>query len=351
MKSLTLKNLYSLVFVIVLFVFMTPGCNRHGNRDKSADAVDTLLSGTDTKRVLREATFLPYWVTTAQFAGYYVAKEKGIYKKYGIDMKIIPYKPFVTSSDLISKGKVDFTALWLSNAIEMKAEGADIVNIAQVSSRSSAMLLTKKSSGINSIESMNGKRAGIWSGYELQPKALFKKYKVNVNIIPIGSSNNLFLMGGVDIINANWFDEYHSIINSGYDPEELNIFFYADYGFNFLEDGIYCLTDKLKKDPQLCADFLKATLDGWRYAFAHPDEAVDIVLKYAKEENMAMNKVHQRWMLDRYRDLYLPEGKTEFNNSLSMEDYLFVANVLKDDKLIDKIPEYSQFYQPIIKNR
>ena len=81
----------------------------------------------------------------------------GIYEKYGIKIKIIPYKPFITSSDLISKGEADFAALWLVNAIGLKAKGADIVNIAQLSSRSSAMLITKKSSGIDSIQDMTHK--------------------------------------------------------------------------------------------------------------------------------------------------------------------------------------------------
>ncbi|NLF41380.1 MAG: ABC transporter substrate-binding protein, partial [Bacteroidales bacterium] len=190
----------------------------------------------------RNVTFLPYWVANAQFAGYYVAKEKGIYKKYGININIIPNVPFVTSTDLIKEGKVDFAALWLVNAVELKAKGVDIVNITQPSSRSSAMLITKKKSGINTLQDMNGKRAGIWTGFELQPKALFNKYNLDVEVVPIGSSNNLFLMDGVEIVIANWFDEYHSIINSGYDPDELNVFFFSDYGLNFLEDGIYCLS-------------------------------------------------------------------------------------------------------------
>ena len=259
--------------------------------------------------------------------------------------------PYTTlfRSDLIAEGKADFAALWLVNAIELKAKGADIVNIIQPSSHSSAMLITKKKSQINTITEMNGKRAGIWIGYELQPKTLFNKYGLDVDIVPIGNSNNLFLMDGVDIINANWFDEYHSIINSGYDPEELNVFFYSDYGLNFLEDGIYCLSDKLKNEPELCVDFINATLEGWRYAFDHKEEAVDIVLEYAKREKLPVNRVHQRWMLDRYQDLYLPEGATEFNNSLAESDYVFIASLLKENDLIIEIPLFNEFYQPVIK--
>jgi len=350
MKSLFKTRLGCLLLLIALIA--PYGCKeKKAGSEVQGNFNDTIPAGDYKGKELRKVSFLPYWVATAQFAGYYVGIEKGIYRKYGIDLSIIPFKPVVTSTTPISTGEADFAALWLANAIELKANGTDIVNIAQPSFRSSTMLITKRSSNIESLKDMNLRRAGIWSGYEMLPKALFAKYKLDVNIIPIGNTNSLFLIGGVDIIIANWFDEYHSIINSGYDPEELNTFFFADYGFNFLEDGIYCLSEKLQKDPQLCKDFVTATLEGWRYAFTHPEEAIDIVVKYSKKEKVAVNKIHQKWMLERYRDLYLPEGATDFNNTLSTKDYTLVAGILKENGTIKEIPDFDRFYQPIIKDR
>lgn len=301
---------------------------------------DTLTVVTE----MRKVSFLPYWVSSAQFAGYYMAREMGIYRKYGIDLEIISYQPFRTTFDLLRTGEADFAAIWLINALEVKDSGIDIVNIAQFSTRSSLMLVTKKSSGINKLEDMDKKRAGIWVGFELPPKALFKKHNLDVEIVPIGSTNNLFLKGGVDIINANWFDEYHSLINSGFDPEELNIFFFADYGLNFLEDGIYCLSDKINKDPKLCADFVNATKEGWKLAFDNPEKAVDIVVAYAEKSNLPVNRVHQLWMLERYKDLYYHDGK--FSTILSEKDYLFSANVLKENGLISQVQPFKNFFRP-----
>jgi NitT/TauT family transport system substrate-binding protein len=292
----------------------------------------------------RKVTFLPYWVASAQFAGYYMAKESGIYDKFGIDLEIVPFQPYITSYDLIKTGKVDFAALWLLNAIGVRTSGIEIVNIAQFSTRSSLMLVTKKSSGIHTLQDMNHKKAGIWSGFELQPRALFSKYNLDVKIIPIGSTNNLFLKDGVDITAANWFDEYHSIINSGYNPEDLNTFFFADYGLNFLEDGIYCLSEKKKLDPKLCVDFVKATMEGWRLAFENPEQAIDIVVAYAKKSNLPVNRVHQRWIIDRYRDLYFQNK--QFSTTLSDDDYLFACKILKTSGQISWIPPFQSFYNP-----
>jgi NitT/TauT family transport system substrate-binding protein len=343
-KNLTFRAIPWIILSIAIL-----GC-KGKIENKPELSVDSRIADTATNAACRKVIFLPYWVTSAQFAGYYIAEETGIYKKHGIKLTIIPYQPFITPKSLISEGKVDFAALWLVNAIELQASGTDIVNIAQLSSRSSLMLVAKKKSGIHTLQDMNGKKAGIWNGFELQPKALFNKYHLNVEIVPIGSTNNLFLMGGVDITNANWFDEYHSIINSGFNPDELNTFFFADYGLNFLEDGIYCLSDKMKKEPDLCTDFVNATLEGWMYAFNNPEKAIDIVMQKAKKANNPVNRVHQRWMLDRYKDLYISKGRTSINTNLSEKDYHFVGQALKDNGLIKQIPDFNHFYQPVSKH-
>ncbi len=335
-------NRLFLLTLSILLALLAGSCKRKSVETEERlipESSKTVLPETD----LRKVTFLPYWVTNAQFAGYYMAKEMGIYRKYGLEVEIIPYQPFTNSWDLIRNGEIDFAALWLMNGVELKASGVDIVNIAQFSKRSSLMLVTKKSSGIEHLDDMNHKKAGIWEGYELQPEALFKKYNLEVEIIPIGSTNNLFLKDGVDITNASWFDEYHSIINAGYDPEELNTFFFADYGMNFLEDGIYCLSEKLEQDPKLCADFVTASEEGWLYAYDHPEKTIDVVVSYAQEQNLPVNRVHQRWMLDRYKDLYSPEEGV--STTLSEEDYLFAGSVLKESGQINEIPPYENFFQ------
>ncbi len=318
-----------------------------GNRDK--DPGETSVPETQTNAAsgpLTKVRFLPYWVNTAQFSGYFVGKEKGIYQKYGIDLDIITFQPSMIPAGILESGAADFAALWLVNAIEMKASGTDIVSLAQPSQQSSLMLLAKKSSGIRKLQDINGRKAGIWTGYEMQPRALFKKYQLDVEIIPIGSTNNLFLSGAVDVTNANWFDEYHTILNSGFNEDELVTFFFKDYGLNFLEDGIYCLSKTLVEHPELCVNFVRATLEGWDYAFSHPEEALDIVVRYAKEAKTPVNRIHQRWMLDRYYDLYKAPHGQSYETTLKRDVYENIAGILFESKLITHIPAYGDFYKP-----
>lgn len=335
-----------LFFAGLLLSLGISGCGSYRPEEQTSD--QELVPGDSVRENdLRVVRFLPYWVVTSQFAGYYVGVEKGIYRKYGIDLRILTFDPMQDMEAMVREKKTDFAVSWLVNAIKMKDNKLDIVNIAQFSYQSSLMLITKKKSGIGKLEDMNGKRAGIWVGYELQPNALFHKYGLNVTLVPIGSTNNLFLQDGVDIINANRFDEYHTILNSGYDEEELNIFYFHEYGFNFLEDGLYCLKEMRDKDPDLCDDFVKATVESWEYAFRHQDEAVNIIRQTAMRLNYPVNAAHQRWILKSYEELYRLPDSRKINTHLSENDYMHVAEIMLESRQIGAIPPYQNFFFPV----
>jgi NitT/TauT family transport system substrate-binding protein len=340
------KILFSNLIIGGISLFFLVACNQASKTEQGKQEIANKEEAPASDS-LSKATFSPFKAANAQFAGYYMAVEKGMYKRYGIDLKIIPHQPFVATEGLMEDGKTDFSVLRLVNAIELKDYGIDLVNIAQLSDRSSLMLITKKSSGIDALEKMNGKKVGIWRGFDMQPNALFNKYNLDVNIIPIGSTNTLFLMDGVDIIIANWYDEYHSMIYNGLDSTDLNTFVFADYGFNFVEDGIYCSAEKLKNDPELCANFVQATLEGWIYAFDHREETIDAVVKYAKDSKLSVNRIHQKWMLDRYEDMYVSKIKG-FNINLSRNDYESVGNILKESGKIKQVPSFDDFFQPVV---
>jgi NitT/TauT family transport system substrate-binding protein len=293
----------------------------------------------------RKVTFLPQWIPQSQFAGYYVAYEKGIYQKYNLDVTILRGGPERPALHALESGEADFASTFLSSAIESRARDMPIRNIGQLVQKSSLVLVSKKDSGIDHPEKFDGKKISIWPDFAVQPTALFRKYNLDVTIIPQTYTLTLFLRGGVDVASAMWYNEYHTLLNSGYNEDELNLFFYDDYGLNFPEDGIYCLEETLIRDRALCQDFVRASLEGWRYAFAHPDEAVDMVLKYVANANLPTSRVHQEWMLARMKDIMLPKDSDNPLGRLHQDDYTVVATELLQNGSIDHIPNYSEFYE------
>jgi len=90
---------------------------------------------------------------------------------------------------------------------------------------------------------------------------------------------------------------------------------------------------------------LKATLKGWLYAFAHEEEALDIVAHYMTDAKLPMNRVHQRWMFRRMRDVIQVDGYIAEGGILRQEIFDNVSKYLLDGRAIRNPIEYGTFYR------
>lgn len=308
-----------------------------------------LLSGTLALKAAsadaQPVIFVPQWEPQAQFAGYYVAVEKGFYARCGLKVTVLRGGPDQPIGRLLQEGQADFATTFLTSALEKRSrDGLALVNIAQMVQRSSLLLVVRKSSGIRSPADLRGKTVSLWPDFSVQPKALFRKFGVEPRVLTQGATINLFLRGAVDVASAMWYNEYHMLINSGLEEQDLTIFFYDQFGLNFPEDGIYCLAPTLKHDPDRCRRFVQASITGWQYAFQHTEEALDIVMRQVTAANRPTNRVHQRWMLNRMKDIMQPPGAQPLG-TLTEADYLRVARELKDSGQINAIPAWNEFYE------
>ena len=289
-----------------------------------------------------------HWVPQAQFAGYYVALEKGIYQESGLDLRIITGGPNVSVNDCVTSGRAEFGTYFLLNATKLAAQGIPLINIAQLSRRSALILVAKKSSGILKPDDLNGRKIGLYQEeFSDIPLAFIKNNSLDVNIIPIATGIHIFLHGGTDVTNVMWYNEYHTILNCGYNPDELTTFYMSDYGFNVPEDGIYCLRSTYDANPEVCKRFVEATMEGWRYAFDHPVEALDIVIGEMKEAHIPANLAHQQWMLARMQDIILPNCQTEFTTYLTPDAYEMSGKVLIENGSVETVTSFENFYVPV----
>lgn len=290
-------------------------------------------------------SFIPQWIPQAQFAGYFAAYEQGIYRSHGLEVNIFRGGPDFPPSELLEKGTAQFGTMFLSTALQRRTQGTRLVNIGQVVQRSSLMLIGKKARGIHTPEDMNGKKVGLWGAeFRIQPQAFFKNYNLSVTTIPQSTTINLFLRDGVDVASAMWYNEYHLVLNAGIDPDEMTTFFFSEHDLNFPEDGIYCLEETYRQDPDLCCRFVRASLEGWQWAFEHQKEALDIVMRYTADGNVSTNRVHQKWMLERMKDIILLPGSSTPSGMLKEEDYERVAQGLKKAGFIATVSPYSAFF-------
>ncbi|MEW6348544.1 MAG: ABC transporter substrate-binding protein [Thermodesulfobacteriota bacterium] len=291
-------------------------------------------------------SFMPQWVPQAQFAGYMVAYDKGFYGNAGLDVEMRTGGPGKDCFASLSEESLTFCTGWLSTAIQKRASGERIVNLAQMLQRSGLLVVARAQSGIHTPEDLNGKRVGFWPGeFSVPGAACLRKHRLRVDVVPNYTTVTLFLKGPVDAIAAMWYNEYHMILNSGINPDELTVLRFPDMGVDFPEDGLYCREDAFLANPSMCVAFADASLKGWAYAFAHEEEALDIVMEYALRANTGTNRAHQRWMLARIKDLMLPAGEGRPMGILTRQDYERVGSELEKLSLIERLPRYDDFYK------
>src|SRR6266568_904952 len=194
------------------------------------------------------------WVTQAQFAGYYVAKDKGFYKEVGLDVTVKPGGPDVNPSQVIAGGGADVVVDWMPSALATREKGVPLVNIAQVFQRSGMMLTCRKDSGIAQPTDFKGRTLGVWfAGNEYPFLAWMDKlgYKTTggpdgVRVLKQGFNVDPLLQKQADCISTMTYNEYWQVVDAGVKPEDLVVFKYEDQGVATLEDGLYVREDKLK---------------------------------------------------------------------------------------------------------
>src|SRR6201996_7133971 len=223
------------------------------------------------------------WVAQAQFAGYFVAKEKGFYKDAGLDVTINPGGPDVAPPQVIAGGGADVVVDWMPSALASREKGVPLVNISQTFKKSGLELTCRADTGIKKPSDFKGKTIGVWFyGNEYPFLNWMSKlgYKTDgspggVKVLKQGFNVDPLLQKQADCISTMTYNEYWQVIDAGYKPEQLVVFKYEDQGVATLEDGLYAMEDKLK-DPAFVdkmARFVRASMKGWAWARANSDAA------------------------------------------------------------------------------
>ncbi|MGA2312199.1 MAG: ABC transporter substrate-binding protein [Xanthobacteraceae bacterium] len=264
------------------------------------------------------------WVTQAQFAGYYVAKAKGIYKDADLDVTINPGGPDVAPPQVIAGGGADVVIDWMPSALASREKGVPLVNISQTFKKSGLELTCRKDTGIKTPADFKGKTIGVWFGGNEYPfLAWMAKLGLKtdgspggIKVIKQGFNVDPLLQKQADCISTMTYNEYWQVIDAGYKPDQLVVFKYSDEGVATLEDGLYAMESKLK-DPAFVAKmakFVGASEKGWDWARKNDKEAAKIVI--AADTTGAQTLHHQEQMMGEIAKLLDPG-----NGKLDPKDY------------------------------
>jgi NitT/TauT family transport system substrate-binding protein len=307
-----------------------------------------LASQATASRKADKVTLQLKWVTQAQFAGYYAALEKGYYKAAGLDVTLKQGGPDIIPEQVVASGQAEFGIDWLPSLLSARDKGTDLVNIAQVFTRSGMTQLTWKSSGIKTIAQMKDKKVANWlGGNEFELFAALVKAGMDptknqgVTIVQQPFDMNLFLQSKVDSASAMTYNELAQVLESKnpktgklFQLSDLNVIKMQDAGTGMLEDGIFVNGSWIKDTAHqdVAKRFLKASFQGWIYCRDHMQDCANIVLK----NGPTLGKGHQTWMANEINKLIWPAPKGV--GVMDPAAFTRTAKIAQQFKVIKKAP-------------
>lgn len=224
---------------------------------------------------LEAVTLQLKWTHAFQFAGYYAAKELGYYREAGLEVNIEEALPGSDPLAKVMDGKAEY-GVGNSSLLLARNAGKRVVVLAAIFQHSPLVMLVRQKHAAQSIHDLLGVRAMIEPQSD-ELLAYLKLEGVPVERIEqvVHSHNPQDLIDGkVDAISAY-------VTNEPFYLDQAK-FAYQTYtprsaGIDFYGDNLFTTEAELKAHPMRVKAFREASLRGWRYAMAHPEEVEALI--------------------------------------------------------------------------
>ena len=287
-------------------VLKTVGRQRPGGSNPSASAMVrkffcivgalfAFVSLSGAQEAGERFVFTPQSTAQAQFAGYYVALEQGFYAEEGLDVTIA--HPYTTTSavDNIREGVCQATILPLSLAMRTIDGGLPLVNILQTSMNSATVIISRW--GDDPLTLRGAKVAAFRAGFGQLARSFAEMENLDYEWIMAASVKNIFIAGAVDATLARSYDEYYQLLQTRIIQPDTGIYRFEDHQYNVQQEGVYVTRAYYETHRAQAEAFARASRRGWEWADEHPEETLDLVMRYVREYRIPTNRTLQELML------------------------------------------------------
>lgn len=284
--------------------------------------------------------FTPQWTAQAQFAGYYVAEAMGFYREAGVDVRI--EHPLATQPAMsrLRKNQCQATTLHLCQAMEIVDGGIPLVNILQTSMNNAMVIVSARD---QDPLTQKGARVGIWSvGFGQLAICMSIKEHLDNEWVRFAHNVNLFVAGALDATLAMSYNEYYQLVQAGIKMTDKNVYRFCDHGYNVQEDGVYMTREYYSEHKDQARRFAEASKRGWEWAVEHPDEALDIVMKYVDMNNIATNRVMQQLMLQEVLRLLVDRESKQREFRLRPDMVHEASRLMVENKMLSREVTYEE---------
>lgn len=236
------------------------------------------------------------WQHQFQFAGYYAAQAKGYYEAAGLDVEILPGEPGRDPVENVLEGKAEYGVAG-TDLLLRREKGAPVVVLATVFQHSALALAVLKTGAVQTIHDLAGRKVMIEPG-STELEAYLRKEWIDAGRftrIPHGFDVRDLLTGKVDAMSVYVSDEPFEIEAAG---REMSLYSARAVGIDFYGDTLFTLESVVAKGPGRTRRFREASLKGWEYAMAHPEEIVQLILsRYGRRHGVEHLRYEARQMV------------------------------------------------------
>jgi len=226
------------------------------------------------------------WKHQFQFAGYYMAKEKGFFKEAGLEVEIKEFEKGINTTDEITFKRSDY-AIGRASLVVDKSNGKDIVLLSSIFQSSPLVLLTTQVDKIDKIEDFKNKKIMLVNDSlrNTAIKAMIVSQGITYeDVIKQKHSFNLddLINNKTDLMTSYISNEPYMLKQRGY---EYKVFAPKDYGYDFYSDLLFTSKEEVLNNPKRVKKFVSAVIKGWEYAFLNMEESVNIIYKKYNSQN------------------------------------------------------------------
>ncbi|MGB1226572.1 MAG: ABC transporter substrate-binding protein [Poseidonibacter sp.] len=329
------------------------------NYIKSLLLISLFFSYSLFAKELKPVTIQLSWFNQFQFAGYYMAKEKGFYEELGLDVKIKPFEFGINIPKQVSLGKLDF-AVGRETLLLERTSKQKIVALYALFQATPLVLLTTKDSKIEVIEDFNGKTimTTIDDASEVSLKSMISSNNIkfnDLNFIKHTHDINDLINKKTDIISAYLSKSPFELKQKGI---EYNVFDPKVYGFDMYSDFLFTSEKLINDDIETVDAFKKASLRGWEYSFSNMEEAADLIIEKYNVSNLSKEALLyegrelkklayfktsslgeiRKDKIQRIFDLYNVMGLT--SEAIDIDDFVYYDKKIENLKFTEKEKEY-----------
>ncbi len=240
---------------------------------------------------LTDITFSLDFITLGRHAPFYVAIDKGFYKAEGLNVKVIPAKGTAQAIQNVESGIAQIGFTDIASLVVARAEGSTVRVVSVIYQKAPFCFFSlDPGADVTSLKQFEGLTVGSNTGSYISniARAMMRKNGLDPSKLKVESiepSARIAMLATHKVPAIDFFIITKPAVERAVKDAKVVTFLFADHGLDLYSNGIGAKESYLKEHPDIVKGFVRATLKGYQYAFKHPEEAADIIQKYAKALN------------------------------------------------------------------